>query len=77
MSDIGEFTIVLTSTLDDIPPKATHSAATMTFKLTFIDPCLATSIHVPASLIATPFPDIHTSVKKGTYEFSSFNNFKD
>jgi hypothetical protein len=47
----------------------------MTFKLTFVDPCLTTTIHVPT--VGIPFPDLDTSVKVGSYSYSTFANFKD
>jgi hypothetical protein len=75
MSDIGVFTIILINTLDDIPSVSTKTVNnSVTFKLTFINPCITATIHVPAGL---SFAAMTTSVKLGSYVTKSFTNFKD
>jgi hypothetical protein len=74
MSDVGVWTVSITSTLQDKPPKSTKSTYTQSFTITFIDPCLTTTVVYPSPNIV----DMTTSVKfAGPHPTHTFVNFLD
>ena len=66
IDDAGVFTIILTNTLDNVPPETTATTdSSITFDITFVDPCT-----LPSTTIIDPgdaFTDMVTTVKLGSY----------